>query len=144
MSLEWDVNYVAVVVATVVGMVIGAVYFMPGVVGNAWMKAVGKTEEEVRAANQPVLYVLAAIFQLLMAVLLAATIGWADAGTLGGGALVGLLVWIGFAAPAVSLTLLFELRSVASHVIVAGHTLISFVVKGAIIGWWPWGAAPGA
>ena len=84
------------------------------------------------------------IFQLLITVLLAATFSWADAGTLGGSALIGLLAWIAFAVPTIGLTLLFELRSVTSHVIGAGHTLISFVVKGAIIGWWPWGGAPGA
>ncbi len=29
MSVEWDVNYIAVVVATIVGLVIGTVYYMP-------------------------------------------------------------------------------------------------------------------
>ncbi len=53
MPVEWDVNYIAVVVAAVVGMVIGAVYYMPQVVGKAWMNAIGKTEEDLPGANRP-------------------------------------------------------------------------------------------
>ena len=112
MSIEWDVNYIAVVVAAVAGMVIGAVYFMLAVAGTAWMKAIGKTPEDLTGANQPILYALAAVFTLLMATLLAAVIGWADAGTLADGALVGLLLWLGFALPVVGLTFMFELRPV--------------------------------
>jgi hypothetical protein len=35
MPVEWDVNYMAVLVATIAGVVIGAVYFMPAVAGKA-------------------------------------------------------------------------------------------------------------
>ena len=73
------------------------------------MKAIGKTPEDLTGANQPILYALAAVFTLLMATLLAAVIGWADAGTLADGALVGLLLWLGFALPVVGLTFMFEL-----------------------------------
>ncbi len=136
MSVEWDVNYIAVVVATIVGMVIGAVYYMPQVVGRAWMKTIGKTEEELRGAGQPMMYVVAAVLTFLFATILAATIGWADAHTLGGGALVGLLLWIGLAVPIVGMVFLFEGRKLMSHAITGGHYLIALVVKGAILGAW--------
>ena len=139
MSVEWDVNYVAVVVAAVAGMVIGAVYFMPAVAGKAWMKAVGKSQEDLTGANQPILYVMAGVFTLLMATVLAAAIGWADANTLGGGALVGLILWIGFSVPVIGLTFAFELRPMANHVITGLDYLITLVVMGAIIGAWPTG-----
>jgi hypothetical protein len=137
MSLQWDVNYFAVVVAAVAGMVIGAVYFMPAVAGKAWMKAIGKTPEDLTGANQPVLYALAAVFTLLMATMLAAIIGWADAHTLANGALIGFLAWLGFSLPVVGLTFMFELRPMANHIITGLDYLITFVVMGAIIGAWP-------
>ena len=59
--MEWDVNYWAVLVAAVATMVIGSIYYMPAVAGRAWMKAIGKTEEEIRAANRPILFVIAAV-----------------------------------------------------------------------------------
>ena len=134
MSVEWDVNYIAVVIAAVAGMIIGAVYFQPAVAGKAWMKAVGKTEEDLRDARRPVLYLAAAICQLLIATVLAATMNWAGADGVGDGVLVGALVWIGFAAPIVGITLMFELRSFSHHAITAGHTLVALVVMGGIIG----------
>ena len=134
MSVEWDVNYIAVVIAAIAGMVVGAIYFQPAVAGKAWMKAVGKTEEDLRDARRPVLYLAAAICQLLIATVLAATMSWAGADGVGDGVLVGALIWIGFAAPIVSLTFMFELRSFANHAITAGHALIALVVMGGIIG----------
>ena len=139
MPVEWDVNYLAVVVAAVVGMVIGAVYYSPRVAGRAWMAAIGKTEEDLRGANRPILFLFAAILTLLLATMLAAAIGWADVQTLGGGALVGLLCWIGFAIPLVGLVFMFEGRRPANLAITGGHYLIALVVKGAIIGAWPAG-----
>jgi len=76
----------------------------------------------------------AAICQLLIATVLAAVINWAGADRVGNGVLVGALVWIGFAAPIVGITLMFELRSIAHHAITGGHTLIALVVMGGIIG----------
>jgi hypothetical protein len=100
------------------------------------MKSIGKTAEDLGGANQPVLYFSAAILQLLIASVLAAAIGWADAHSVGGGILVGAILWVGLGAPIVALTLLFELRSLTNHVIVALHTLIALAVMGAIIGAW--------
>ena len=144
MPVEWDVNYIAVVVAAIVNMVIGTVYYLPQVAGKAWMNAIDKTAEDLRGANQPILYVLAAIFSLLLATVMAAAIGWANAHTLGEGALVGLLFWIGLAMPIVGMTFMFEGRRFASHAITGGHYLIALVVMGAIIGWWPWGDSLGS
>lgn len=136
MSIEWDVNYLAVVVATLVGLVIGTVYYMPQALGRVWMKTIGKTEEELRGASGPTMYVIAAVLTFLFATMLAASIGWADAHTLGGGALVGLLLWIGLAVPIVGMVFLFEGRKLVSHAITGEHCLIALVVKGAIIGAW--------
>lgn len=133
---EWDVNYLAALVAAVAAMVIGAVYFMPAVVGRAWMSAIGKTQEELKAANRPSLYVVTAVLAYLQAVILSAVIGWADVGGVVGGALIGLLMWVGLAGPIISVTFIFEGRTLANHVISVGYYLISLVVMGAIIGAW--------
>lgn len=133
---EWDVNYLAALVSAAAAMVIGTVYFMPAVAGRAWMKAIGKTPEEIKAANRPSLYVVAAILAYLQAVILSAVIGWSGAQGLLGGALIGLLMWVGLAGPVISVTFIFEGRTMANHAISVGYYLISLVVMGAIIGVW--------
>ena len=56
------------------------------------MKSIGKTAEDLGGANQPVLYFSAAILQLLIASVLAAAIGSAEAHSVGGGTLVGAIL----------------------------------------------------
>ena len=134
--MEWDVNYWAALVSVVAAMVIGAIYYSPAVAGRAWMAAIGKTAEEIKANNKPSLYVVTAVLALLQATVLSAVISWAGDVTLMGGALIGLLLWVGMALPVISNTFIFEGRKMVNHVISSGHYLITLVVMGGIIGAW--------
>ena len=134
--MEWDVNYWAALVSVVAAMVIGAIYYSPAVAGRAWMAAIGKTPEEIKANNKPSLYVVTAVLALLQATVLSAVISWAGDVTLVGGALIGLLLWVGMALPVISNTFIFEGRKMVNHVISSGYYLITLVVMGCIIGAW--------
>jgi hypothetical protein len=134
--MEWDVNYWAALVSVVAAMVIGAIYYSPAVAGRAWMAAIGKTPEEIKANNKPSLYVVTAVLALLQATVLSAVISWAGDVTLVGGALIGLLLWVGMALPVISNTFIFEGRKMVNHVISSGYYLITLVVMGGIIGAW--------
>src|SRR5688572_4446480 len=46
--LNASVNVLAVLLAGVLAMVVGAVYYNPKVMGNTWMKLVGLKEEDVK------------------------------------------------------------------------------------------------
>ena len=118
--MEWDVNYWAALVSVVAAMVIGAIYYSPAVAGRAWMAAIGKTPEEIKANNKPSLYVVTAVLALLQATVLSAVISWAGDVTLVGGALIGLLLWVGMALPVISNTFIFEGRKMVNHVISSG------------------------
>jgi hypothetical protein len=76
---DWDVNYVAVLVATIAAMVIGFLWYMPAVAGKAWMAAIGKTEAEIRAAGKPSIYIAAVVVAFVQMTVLAAALGWAGA-----------------------------------------------------------------
>lgn len=134
--MEWDVNYWAALVSVVAAMVIGAIYYSPAVAGRAWMAAIGKTPEEIKANNKPSLYAVTAVLALLQATVLSAVISWAGDVTLVGGALIGLLLWVGMALPVISNTFIFEGRKMVNHVISSGYYLITLVVMGGIIGAW--------
>lgn len=41
-----DINFVAILVATIAQMAIGFVWYSPGVFGSAWMKHVGLTQKD--------------------------------------------------------------------------------------------------
>ena len=156
MSAEWDVNYVAVLVAAIAAMIIGAVYYLPAVAGKAWMNAIGKTEAEVRAAMTPRVLIAGFVLAILEMSVLAAIEGWAGAVGVADGVMVALIVWLGLALPvgvadgvmvalivwlgltlpAASMNVLFEGRPTALHWVYGVNSLIIFAVAGAVIGWW--------
>lgn len=134
--MEWDVNYWAALVSVVAAMVIGAIYYSPAVAGKAWMNAIGKTPEEIKASAKPSMYVVTAVLAFLQAIVLSAVISWAGDVSPWGGVLIGLLLWVGMAVPVISNTFLFEGRKRINHVISTGYYLITLVVMGGIIGAW--------
>ena len=134
--MEWDVNYWAALVSVVAAIAIGAIYYSPAVAGKAWMNAIGKTPEEIKASAKPSMYVVTAVLAFLQAIVLSAVISWAGDVSLWGGVLIGLLLWVGMAVPVISNTFLFEGRKRINHVISTGCYLITLVVMGGIIGAW--------
>ena len=46
-----ELNFLAIVVAAIVPLLIGAIWYNPSVLGTAWMKASGMTEEKMKTGN---------------------------------------------------------------------------------------------
>jgi len=60
-------NFLAVFGAALIPMIVGFLYYNPKVFGNAWMKAAGKTEEELAKGNMAVILGLSYFLSLLLA-----------------------------------------------------------------------------
>ncbi|MBM3508302.1 MAG: DUF1761 domain-containing protein [Alphaproteobacteria bacterium] len=132
---DWDVNYAAVLVATVAAMIIGFIWYMPALAGKTWMAAIGKTEAEIRAGAKPSIYIAAFVLALLQMTVLAAVLGWAGASGIQDGIVTEVLVWI-LVFAAIALNILFEGRATALYWVYGGNSLVTFVIAGAVIGWW--------
>ena len=63
------VNWIAVVVAAVASMALGAAWYM--LLAKQWMAALGKTREQVMASGNVAPFVIAFVMQLVMAYSLA-------------------------------------------------------------------------
>ena len=85
-------------------------------------------------AASPMLYVITAVGALVSAMTLDWIIGLAHAGTLLGGAIIGLYAGLGFVAPAILSDNLFNERPIKLYLIVAGFPVVGLLVMGAIIG----------
>ena len=134
------INYVAILVAAVAGWLTGAVWY--GVLGKAWMEALGKTEEEFRKSRStPAFYVpfvLAFLAAVLMAWVLAGMIGHLGPGqvTLRNGVISAAFAWAGFVLTTIVVNNAFSGRKFMVSVIDSGHWLAALIVMGAIIGVW--------
>lgn len=128
------INYLAVLVAAVVAMVIGAIWYAPGVFGTAWMAIAGFTEPPEGSMTQA--YALGFLNALLKAFVLALLVDWLKGESWRCGAITGLVVWIGFAATVRIDGLIFGGQPGGLFWINGGYDLVSYVVMGAIIGAW--------
>ena len=128
-------NYLAVIVAAIAYWLLGAIWY--GVVfGEAWMALEHMTAEQARSMNPVLPYVITLALNVLIAYALAQICIWRNANTLGRGASVGVLVWIGFVGPVTFTTYMYEMRPKELYAINQFFPLAGFVLMGAILGGW--------
>ncbi|MGZ3933009.1 MAG: DUF1761 domain-containing protein, partial [Bacteroidia bacterium] len=60
-------NIVAVLVAALIPMVLGFIWYNPKVLGKAWMEASGMTEEKAKNANMALVFGLSFLFSFFLA-----------------------------------------------------------------------------
>ena len=129
------ISYLGVLFAGAAGFAFGAAYYTA--LGKTWMAALGKTKEEIEREKSAVPFIIAAIAQLVIAFVLAGTIGHLGDGmvTVRNGVITGLFVWTGFIATTISVNYAFQGAKLKLAVIDAGHWLGVAMVQGLIIGW---------
>lgn len=130
-----QINWLAVLLAFIATMAIGFVWYMPAVLGNRWMAAIGKTEDDLKnmsggAGIWVPMMVAAALTAILLAVLIS-KLGLDNALAGGWFALVLALV---FRAGGHVIHNGFAGRPAAVTIIDSGHDLLAMAVSGAIIG----------
>lgn len=134
--LEADINYWAVLVSAVASMAIGFVWYSKAAFGTAWMKAIGKTDADLKKDSSPTMYVWPFLLTLIEAYVLAHIIGLVDATTLWEGVQTGLWMWAGFVLTTQAVNAVFEGRSRNLLTITLGYHLVYLIVAGAILALW--------
>jgi uncharacterized membrane protein YeaQ/YmgE (transglycosylase-associated protein family) len=131
-----DVNWIAVIAAVVVNMVVGFVWYSNALFAKEWTALVGKTEAELRK-DATTGYVGAVILGIIEAVFLSFLVNAMGAETAVDGALVGAMVWFGFILPASLVTTLFSQTRKKLWAINYGYHLVTLVLIGAVLAAWP-------
>ena len=103
------VNWLAVLVATIINMVIGFLWYGP-LFSDLFLRLIGKREEEIEGS--PIVYLLGFVMGLVTTYVLAVIIGSAGVTTWWGGAVTGAVVWIAVGALTSANTILYEDRPV--------------------------------
>lgn len=126
------VDYVAVVVAAVVGYAFGAGYYW--VLSKQWQSAVGKTADQIRASMSAVPFIIGGVGQLVMAFVLCWFIVRLGATTPFAGVKVGAWAWLGFVLASMAVSHGFSGARRQLTVIDSGHWLGVLVIQGFLIG----------
>ena len=144
------INYLAVLVAGIVIFVLGGLWYSPLLFVKPWLALQNRTEEQMRAqaasANMPLMYGSAFLTGLIIAWALAlvlAHIGrdpmMTEAGggvSVGHGAIIGFVGWLGFAATTSYATAIFSGKPKKLWFIDSAYNLVSFVLAGIILAAW--------
>ena len=137
---EVDINYLAVLVATVVAFALGALWYSPVLFGKSWLAAIGKTEEEIKAEmenqSMPLIYGLTFVAWLVTAFVLAHFVDYMVATSLMDGLETGFWTWLGFAVTYEVIHGLFEARPPRLLMINSGYHLVSLLIMGGVLAAW--------
>ena len=128
--MDLTVNWIAVVIAAVGGMVVGMVWY--STLAKPWMAAAGLTEDDVQ--QEPGIYIVAVICQAIMAYSMAALISHFGDPTIGNGIMSAVVIWIGFVVTTMSVNHRFQSKPWSLTFIDGGHWLAVLLVMGFIIG----------
>ncbi|HHY49648.1 MAG TPA: DUF1761 domain-containing protein [Alphaproteobacteria bacterium] len=126
------VNWLAVIVATVVSWAIGAGWYM--VLANQWLAAIGKTREQMNARDWTP-YVWSVVAQLIMASFIAVlTPALFGATSVAAGLATGLMMWFAFVITAMIQGHRYEGAPWSRTLIDGGYLLAVLLVQGLVIG----------
>lgn len=135
-----EINYLAVILATLSSMVVGSIWYTPRVFGNYWMKQSGVTP-----SGNP----RDAIAPILVTVLVSFITAWVLAGAAfiaqafyGGSFLLNTLItagilWAGFTAARFVTHDAFDRRPAGLTILNIAHELVTVLIMALIIGVWP-------
>lgn len=154
-------NIYAILVAAIVPIILGFIWYNPKVFGIAWMRASGMTEEKMKKGNMPVIFIVSLILSVLLAfsvngmtihqvsaTQLAYTNPDAESflafinefksahRTFGHGALHGAFAGIFFVLPILGINGMFERQSWKHIFINVGYWTVCLAIMGAIVCGW--------
>ncbi|OWY24397.1 DUF1761 domain-containing protein [Sphingobacteriales bacterium UPWRP_1] len=138
MEEEFGFNFLAIFVAAVVPMVVGFIWYHPKVLGTVWMNAAELTEEKIKTANMPLIFGLAFVMAIMVALFLSLYVnhGGPEFQTFKHGAFHGALAAVFLGIPVLATNALFDRRNTLYILINAGYWIVSFALMGGILCAW--------
>jgi hypothetical protein len=133
---EIAINWLALIVAVIARMVLGAVWYSPPLFVKPWLAASGMSEAQMKA-GLPKALAADLVGTIVMAFVLVHAVKYAGAQGIAQGAAVGFLNWLGFVAVTTLSATLHEHRPFKLWLISNGYQLVALLIMGAILAAWP-------
>ncbi len=135
MVVNLSVNYLAVIVAAVVALVIGFAFYSPQTMGKRWIAYLGTTQAELGSpgAMGMATGIVASLVNAWVLTVLALNLGGT---TIGDGVKLGILCWLGFMATITAAQISFEKKPWGLWVLNNAHNVIVQILMAAIVTVW--------
>ena len=126
----YGVNLLSVLLAAAASFGVGFLWY--GTLGAAWMKATGKSKNQLKPRRTSFIVLILAL--LVAAFMLAGLMAHLGEPTVRSGVISAALVWVGFVVTTISVNYAFQNAKPALIFIDAGHWLVVLLLMGTIIG----------
>lgn len=131
-----DINYLAVLASGILGMIIGALWYGP-VFGKVWLKATGKSPDELKRDFNPAkIYVFAFIGHIFIAYAISRLVDYVDAKTVTEGLRLAFLSWLGLTFAPITINFLFSGKSIKLLALDVCYFLVIMCLMSIIIVLW--------
>ncbi len=128
------INALALVLAVLVRMIVGALWYSTVLFGPRFMRLTGCTPDQLRT-RLPMALLSDFFGSLVMAFVLEQFVAFAGAGDLVGGATVGLLAWLGFISVTHFTLVMYEKRPYELFLVSNGYQALTLAIMGGLFGW---------
>ncbi len=128
-----SVNWLAVLVGTVLSMALGALWYGP-LFGQTWLKLIGKTEEELESS--PVMYLKTAVAALIGMLALNLVVVSFGATDILSGLVAGAFIFLGIGATTTFVYTNFEGPSEKVWLLYVAYHLVVYLIMGAVFAIW--------
>lgn len=134
-----DINYLAVILATLSSMIVGSIWYTPKVFGTYWMRVAKVTPGAASGAIVPIVVTLVVSFITAWILAGAVYLSWSFYGGsfLVNSIVTGILLWAGFTAARFVTHDAFEGRPSGLTILNCAHELVTILLMAVIIGVWP-------
>lgn len=137
--MGFTINYVAVLVAAIASMAIGALWYSPLLFGKLWMALSGVSEgrlAELKSRGMSKMYAANFVAVLVMAYVLAHFVEIWGVSDIAMAGQLAFWTWLGFVATTMLGSVLWEGKPVLLYIIGVSYYLVSLLAMTGILAWW--------
>lgn len=131
----FNINPLALLLAVVINMVLGSLWYSPLLFAKQWLKLTGKSESELKKTSMVQAMGLAFLTSVVMAFILVQVILPAPVSFVSG-MVIGFWMWLGFVATSTAAPYIFERRPWGLYFINNSYNLISMMLMGGVLALW--------
>lgn len=122
-------NVTAIIIAAVINMVVGALWYSSFAFGKQWMKLSGISQEAMKKGAQKA-YLMVFATALILSFVLSRFVSMAGAHTFNDGAIIGFWVWLGFVVTTNAADVIFVGKKMELFQLNMGYNLIALLLMG--------------
>ncbi|HSB12708.1 MAG TPA: DUF1761 domain-containing protein [Blastocatellia bacterium] len=132
------INYMAVVVSAAVAFLLGGLWYSPLLFAKMWVNAHGYTEDKVKEMQKGATkaYAVSVLCLLLIALAMAALVGYLHLIRMDQGLKLGLLVWGGLAFPLGLMANMYSDKRITTLIIDTAYQLVYMLIMGTVLTVW--------